>query len=217
MPFRHEPKIYKLNVKKPMTFLPKGYDGVPDAPSNYMKFEEGQNRFRVLSDAIVGYQWWTEDDKGRKPHRVMGWDDVPEEFKDGKERAKHFWAFAVYNKNVKRIQILEIMQASVLRFMESVITSEDWGDPKEYDITVTKTKTGSRTMDVEYSLMPNPKKEVEEEISKKFKQMKIDLNKLYKGEDPFGKSEKKSETEDFPNVENMPDGSEDIDPDEIPL
>ena len=38
-------------------FLPSGYKEV----SNYMKFVDGENRFRILSPAIVGWEYWNED------------------------------------------------------------------------------------------------------------------------------------------------------------
>ena len=51
-------------------FLPDGYQ-TPEIPSNYMTLEEGQNSFRVLSSAIVGYKWWIEKgEEGRRPVRV---------------------------------------------------------------------------------------------------------------------------------------------------
>jgi hypothetical protein len=74
-------------------FLPKGYE-TPEVPSNYMEFEEGQNYFRALSSAIVGYQWWIENGEGRKPVRVRTLEEVPEEFRnalDNRQNARHFW------------------------------------------------------------------------------------------------------------------------------
>ena len=48
-------------------FLPEGYE-TPEIPSNYMELEEGQNSFRILSHAIVGYKWWVVNGEGeRKP------------------------------------------------------------------------------------------------------------------------------------------------------
>ena len=51
-------------------FLPDGYE-TPETPSNYMELSEGLNSLRVLSRAVVGYEWWTESPEGqKKPVRV---------------------------------------------------------------------------------------------------------------------------------------------------
>ena len=60
-------------------FLPKDYE-TPEIPSHYMELEEGVNTFRILSSAIVGYEWWVDSsENGRKPMRVRTADEVPEE------------------------------------------------------------------------------------------------------------------------------------------
>ena len=62
-------------------FLPKDYE-TPETPSNYMELAEGQNYFRVLASAVVGYEWWVDaSEKSRKPMRVRTADEVPEEVK----------------------------------------------------------------------------------------------------------------------------------------
>ena len=63
-------------------FLPEGYKTL-EIQSNYMEFEEGQNAFRILSSAIVGYKWWVDTDEGgRKPIRVRTAEEVPADVKN---------------------------------------------------------------------------------------------------------------------------------------
>jgi len=170
-------------------FLPKGYK-TPETPSRYMSFEEGKNIIRVLSSAIVGWEWWTEDKEGnRKPNRVRAYVEIPDQIKnhsDNRQRGKHFWAFVVYNFETKQIQILELIQKTIMRSIETLVQDkENWGDPKEYNLVIMKQKTGSRDMDVEYSVMPQPKKEIDREIIENYKAMEINLEALYEGADPF--------------------------------
>jgi len=168
-------------------FLPEDYD-IPAGASNYMKFEEGTNTFRVLSSAITGWEYWTEDKEGKKPNRVKKFEELPDEVKsatDNKDKARHFWAFVVYNQVTKTIQILEISQKTVMRDIKGLINNPKWGDPKGYDITVNKIKTGSESRDVEYSTMPEPKEELDKEVVEQYKEKNINLSALYKGEDPF--------------------------------
>jgi hypothetical protein len=74
-------------------FLPKDY-ALPETERRYMEFAEGANTFRILSPAIVGYEWWVAtDDNGRKPQRVRTAEEVPPEVKnatDVQAKPKHF-------------------------------------------------------------------------------------------------------------------------------
>jgi len=175
-----------------MTFLPDKYK-VPENPSQYMRLEEGKNIIRILSSAIIGWEYWTEDKEGnRKPIRVKTLDEVPEEVrktKDPRERAKHFWAFTIYNLNLEEVQILEITQKTIMRLVKSLVDDETWGDPKNYNITINKEKTGSRDMDVEYSVMPQPKKELDKGILEYYEAMNVSLEALFEGKDPFNVDE----------------------------
>lgn len=181
-------------------FLPEEYDGIPAGPSKYMKLEEGQNVFRVLSSAIVGYEYWTEDKGKRTPHRVKTFDEVPEPVKnakDSREKAKHFWAFTVYNRNEEVVQILELTQRRVMAGIKALVDDIVWGDPKAYDLTIVKKKTGPNPTDVEYTVTPRPHKVLEEQIKDDYNAMKIDLTALYRNGDPFedGDSEAINEAE----------------------
>jgi hypothetical protein len=115
-----------------MSFINKDYE-IPQAPSKYMRFEEGKgeagkNIFRILGSfedgtAIMGYEFWKTviDENGkstRKPvRRKMDESIFPDELeindKTGEiEMAKHFWAVPVYNYKANCIQILELTQTS---------------------------------------------------------------------------------------------------------
>src|SRR5688572_20885632 len=169
-------------------FLPEGYQ-TPEVPSNYMEFEEGQNAFRILSSAIVGYKWWVDTDEGgRKPIRVRTAEEVPADVKNATDReakAKHFWAFTVYNYNTKTIQVLELKQQTIMRAIEAFVNNVKWGDPKKYDIIIEKVKTGTKDWDVEYNVIPEPPTPLDAGIAKLAKHIPVNLNALYKGEDPF--------------------------------
>lgn len=177
-------------------FLPKDYE-IPVGPSRYMQFEEGANQLRILGSAITGWEWWTEDEKGkRSPQRVAKSDEVPEPVRqavDKRKKAKHFWAFPVWNYKMKEVQILELTQKTIMRGIQLLI--ESWGHPTEYDIIIGKVKTGTRDVDVEYSVMPRPdgKQPLDEGIARYYQDLNIKLEALYKNEDPFG-----GETKDKP-------------------
>lgn len=180
-------------------FLPKDYK-VPNVDGQYMKFKDGENRFRILSPAITGWELWIDN----KPKRYREDEDVPMEDQEkadidertGEPRmARHFMAFVVWNRNAEpkpKLQILEVTQKKVKNGINALNKSKDWGDPtgdKGYDILVTRTKTGEQAMNVEYSVMPSPKKKLDAGIVQFFKDSHIDLEVLFDGGDPFAEPE----------------------------
>ena len=198
---------------KTTNFLPESYK-LPSSTSHYMKVEEGQNKIRILSSAIVGWEYWQDTEEGkRKPIRVKSWEEIPKIIKGvtiGRNKPKHFWAFVVWNYKIKEIQILEVTQKSVMNGIETLIKTDEWNDPREYDLTITRKKTGSEIRDVEYSVVPNPQKPVDPETLERYKTMTIDLEKFYKGGDPFEVSEE--ELVNIPPNEETPppDDNEEI-------
>jgi len=169
-----------------MSFLPADYK----APTNsrYMKFVEGDNRFRVMGSAIVGNEFWKRDGGTPMPIRrrmneTISQSELAIDPKTNKsERIFHFWAFPVYNYADGAIQILEIKQKGIQTAIQSLVKNPKWGDPKKYDIVVTRSGQGIET---EYSTVPDPKEEVDEGIVQLYKDIPINLNALFDGEDPF--------------------------------
>lgn len=161
-------------------FLPSGYE-VPKAGGKYTKFKAGEAvKLRILSSPILGYEKWTT---GKQPIRWRMNESEPQR-NDWKpdEKAKHFWAMVVYNRNTKQIEILQISQVSIQEAIAGYAQNEDWGNPKDYDVTITRTDKDGRTS---YSVMPSPKKPIEAEVVEQLQDMTIDLQKLFAGEDPF--------------------------------
>jgi hypothetical protein len=161
-----------------MSFLPANYK--EPVVSNYMRFEKGDNRFRILSHAIIGWEWWEDGENGsRKPFRVRMDGVVP----SGTD-TKHFWAFPVYNYQDEKVQILEITQKGIQRSIKALAQNVKWGDPKEYDIVVTRTGDG---METEYNTVPEPKEKLDDKIWELYESMEINTEALYDSGDPFAK------------------------------
>ena len=58
----------------------------------------------------------------------------------------------------------------------------DWGDPRDYDITITKT---GQKLDTEYTVMPSPKKELAIEAQTTYGKTPVRLAALFENGDPF--------------------------------
>lgn len=164
-------------------FLPEGYK-VPET-SGYMKLKDGRNKFRVLSSAIIGYEYWNESNKPVRSKKAF--DHIPTDIrldKDGNPtKIKHFWAFVVWNYESKLVQILEITQSTIQSAIKAIVDDEVWGSPKNFDITITRKGEG---FDTEYSTMPNPHSDIEPEIQTAYEAKVINLEALYENKNPFG-------------------------------
>jgi hypothetical protein len=179
-----------------MTWLPKGAEA-PKENSGYLKLIEGSIKFRVVSEPVYGYEYWTE---ARKPVRLHEDPktkpaDVRIE-KDGSYTVKHFWAFKVLDRADGMVKIFEITQNGIKRDIESLIKDADWGDPQGYDIKITGTGEG---LSRRYTVNPIPHKELTAEEKSLVARTEIDLNALFKAEDPFiAKVEDEVKLEDVP-------------------
>jgi hypothetical protein len=177
-------------------FLPKGYE-TPESQQSYMELEEGQNTFRILSPAIVGYKWFEDTgDGGSVPRRVRTEEEVPAEVRNAandRDRDKHFWAFVVYNYHTQSIQLLELTQKSIMRPIEAYTKNPKWGNPQRYDLVIEKVKTGPRDRDVKYSVIPEPPSQLDEGIAELAKSIPVRLDALYDGEDPFAVTDREED------------------------
>jgi len=158
-----------------MSFLPKDYE-LPDSPSRYMRLEEGKNKFRIVSSAITGWEWWVDTDEGgRKPMRVKTRNDVPKTV----DKVKHFWAFVVWDYGDKTFKVMEVTQKTIMGSINALVSDEAWGNPQEYDLVITRS---GKDLDTVYTVMPNPKSEFKEDTAEL---ANIRLEALYDGDNPF--------------------------------
>ncbi len=171
-----------------MSVLPKGYE-IPKTKTAYMTLEEGDNSFRILSPVVVGWKYWIEKDDKKTAVRVRTEEEVPANVKnqtDPRNRAKHFWMFAVLNREAGDVQILEITQRGIQDSLKGYEEIEAWGDLRGYDMIIAR-KNGKTPMDVKYDLFPKPKEELSKEVKKLVdeKLENIDLELVFEGESPF--------------------------------
>jgi hypothetical protein len=159
-------------------FIPSDYK-IP-VTSNYLKITEGEHIFRALSSAIVGYEYFNKENKPVRSETPF--EDTPEDMKLG-SKINPFWAFIIWNYDLKRIQILNLTQKTIMQPLQALIRNPKWGNPKNYDITITRKGTGMN--DTEYAVIPNPHSPVDENVAAELAKKNIDLTLLYQGADPF--------------------------------
>jgi hypothetical protein len=171
-----------------MSFLPKEYN-VPETPSPYMKFKDGVNRFRILSPAIVGYEYWNTNKKPVRQEKPF--DTLPADIqtdKDGMPTSiKHFWAFVVWNYEEKMVQILEITQSTIQRGLKIKIDNRS-GKATENDFIITKS---GKDLLTEYDIDVAEASPLAPEIEAAYKAKNINLEALFTGADPFAAGDNK--------------------------
>lgn len=171
-----------------MTFLPDNYKA-PEG--NFFKLQDGENTFRIISSAVVGYEYWNSEDKPIRSRKQFVSTPADIKHRDGKPTSiKHFWAFVVYSYRADKRQILEITQGSIQQAIKALVDNKKWGDPKKYDITINRAGSGLET---EYQILPNP----HTELTLDFPQGDINLEALFTGDDPFAASDKPAVIKDM--------------------
>jgi len=159
-----------------MSFLPTDYKS-PAASNGYMKLIEGENKFRILSKPIIGWEDWDN----KKPVRFE-FHNKPTKSIDPNKAVRHFWSFIVWNYNEEKIQILHVTQASIRKGIESLCMDSDWREPFFYDIKIVKKGEG---IDTDYTVSPTPHKELAPHIEVAFRAKPCCLHYLFTNDDPF--------------------------------
>lgn len=166
-------------------FLPNDYN-IPESESNYLKFpNEGSYKFRIMSSPVMGFEYWTEVDGKRTPNRIRMGETVETSVCDPAD-LKHFWAMIVWNYAIEKAQILHLTKKTIQKPLRALAQDKDWGSPvgeDGYDIVITR--TGLTLNDTEYSVTPKPQKKLKEGIEQFVKDLNINLEALFDGEDPF--------------------------------
>ena len=181
-----------------MSSIPKNIN-IPSASGQFMKLQDGPNRLRVLSDIIYGWEGW----KDNKPFRHEG--EVckikPEQVdvgQNGKPNINYFWAMCIWNYKEKKVQVLEITQKTIMKPLYDLEQNEDWGDLKNYDIEIKKSKEGDKTT---YTTLGIPPKPISKEIKDAYSKTEVKLEKLFEGEYPI------DDSIEYPKDEIDPDAS----------
>jgi hypothetical protein len=156
-------------------FMPEDYT-VPSS-SNYLKLQQGDNKVRIVSKPIVGWEDW----KDNKPIRFR-MQEKPQAPIDSEKPIKHFWAMLAWDYKANKLTILEITQKGIQKSIEALAKSDDWGTPLNYDIVISKKGEGLAT---EYSVVPIPPKALPDEIRNIIVGTQVNLEALFDGNDPF--------------------------------
>jgi len=175
-----------------MSFLPDNYKE-PATGGQYLKLQVGKNRFRIMGNSVVGYEYFNTDNK---PLRSKEPFTSTPDIKDG-GKVKYFMAFPIWNYDAQAIQIAQFTQRGIKDAIANHARDEDWGNPvgnDGYDFIVERVGQGIET---EYSVVVKPKSKLPQEAIDAYEEVDINLEALFIGENPFA-SVAESTDDDLP-------------------
>lgn len=169
-----------------MSFLPEDYEVPSSGGGSYFKPVTGDNRLRILSDVVIGWQYWNMDNKPVRMREKP--DQTPSDIRlndDGKpDRVKHFWCVLVWDYDASQLKIWEITQAGIQGSLAEFANDEDWGHPKNYNILL---KKEGEKINTKYTVIPKPAKPLDERIVKEWQEAKVNLEAVFEdGASPLG-------------------------------
>ena len=135
---------------------------------DYFKPAIGQNKILIVGDAVIGYEYWTAEDK---PVRSKTKFDEPldnpkvrqvknqktGEMENKTDGQKFFWAMPVYDFKDETFKLWQVTQKGLRDNLASLQENADWGNPVgQYTINIDRKGEGLLT---EYTVMANPVKD----------------------------------------------------------
>ena len=178
-----------------MQFIPTDYQ--EKTPGKYSRIQDGENKFRILSEGIVGFEYWVSPNgdileatsrrqKGDKPVRVKTFQET---FNAGADiHSRPFSAFKVWNYQTEQIEVLQIGKITINRRLEELTKDADWADISSYDIVIKRIK-GATPQDTRYEVSPKLPKPLDAKIKQVAASEAVDLSELFRGGNPFSKEE----------------------------
>jgi len=156
----------------------------------FLKLKEGANKVRFLADHLVCFEIFVEmtDDTNQKQIKPLRKSEpfTSEELshlvlKDKKEKQKLTLIQLVYDYSDEEFKFLSIGQNSILTALKEYSQNPDYGNPTNYDITISRK---GQNLETEYTFMPSPPKPLDKAVKARSKNLNFDLTKLLDGQYP---------------------------------
>ena len=120
---------------------------------------------------------------------------------------KHFWAITVWDYSDEAVKCWEITQTTIHQALTTLANNEAWGDPRQYNISITRE---GEKLGTTYSIVAEPPISAPPAIAiEKATEAKIDLRELFLGESPFGVESRIGEKPPV-IMDQMPSGAESL-------
>lgn len=163
------------------SFFPEGFAAtLNEAPKYFKPIKNETTKIRIVSsEPEGGYIRWTAEGRPKRWHMTA---DAPKDVTwQDDSKHKKFIAVVVWNYTLNCLQVWEITQRSIYDTLESLTSDEDFGHPNQYDLKITRRGEGLETTYQVQAVHGEFPLDGQQAMS----EQKIDLTKLFIGEDPF--------------------------------
>lgn len=156
----------------------------------FLKLKEGANKVRFFPEHLVCFEIFVEilDEKNQRQIKPLRKTEpfTSEELSqltlnNPADKAKLTLIQLVYDYADEEFKFWSITQNSLLTALKEYSQNSDYGNPVNYDITISKK---GQNLDTEYTFMPSPPKPLDKTIAKRSKNLTFDLKKLLNSEYP---------------------------------
>lgn len=158
-------------------FLPKDYKA-PEGSSDFFKPQPGDNKIRVLTKPIIGWEGWQDG----KPFRRKGIeknieDNEVEINKLSKKPAiSPVWAMLIWDYEEGKVKVWNLTQKTIMAKIVTMNADKGWGDVRGYDIGVERIE-GKRTS---YDVRPYPHKKLDKDVLKVINATELDAENSFR-------------------------------------
>lgn len=121
--------------------------------ADYMKLEVGDNVVRIITKPYQFTVAWITDGDGT-PRKVRSAVSKNCPLVKRGDKLQNRWYVGVINRKTKSAQILEI-SSQIVSSIKKLALDEDWGDPKAYDVNISRGTPKSQPL---YTVIAKPKK-----------------------------------------------------------
>ena len=137
-------------------------DADPGKGGSFMRLEEGDNVVRVITSPYQFYIHWTKDESNQSCKVRCAMENCP--VCQRGENASARWFIGVLNKKGdKAVPSLLEISLQVYSQIKALKNKKNWGDPRAYDISITRKPKGSQPL---YVVTPEPKAACSDEEKK---------------------------------------------------
>lgn len=165
------------------SFLPQDYQA--PASGGFFKFENGENKLRIITNPVFLWVIWANGEAKRIPYLDAAGKPVEKPAKGAgdKDSVNFAWGVGVYNYKTRQVEVAEITQKGIQSQLESYSKNPAWGHPRNYNLNVSKKGGG---LDTEYTVTVDPPSALPAEALQAVTDTPLDLNQLFvSGGNPF--------------------------------
>jgi len=183
----------------PKNYEPKVEESKSD--SRFVKLTPGTHKLRVVTDAVVGYEFWSVDNKPIRTKKYPTNFTKAKRNDDGDITVREFWAVGVVDMADNLVKTWQITQKTIKKAILTLYEDEDYGDPKGYDLKITR--TGKDLSDTEYNVVPGPIRPFTPTSGQKKDIDSLNLEALFEGKYPSETPKAQEEKEEI-DLDDIP-------------